>query len=172
MRFLLAGAVMLAVAACAAPAPKITGMPGYRDRSALIGVTSRFDAAKFDGLWYVRAQFDPAAPRLSFGLTEGAMRLGTPVCDAAGVCGDVAEDLPLQRTGKGRFSVTMPSGEARQFWVLWVDEGFRTAVLGNPDGTFGWIVDRSTTGGADRIAAAREILDFNGYDVNLLRMMK
>ena len=67
----------------------------------------------------------------------------------------------------------MPSTlEARQFWVLWVDEGFRTAVLGNPDGTFGWIVDRSTTGGADRIKAAREILDFNGYDTGRLRVVE
>jgi apolipoprotein D and lipocalin family protein len=66
----------------------------------------------------------------------------------------------------------MPGGEMRAFWVLWVDEGFRTAVLGNPDGTFGWIVDRSTRGGADRIRAAREILDFNGYNVSQLRMIE
>lgn len=100
------------------------------------------------------------------------MRLGAPACDASGKCSDVSEDLPLRPRGQGRFSVTMPSGEARDFWVLWVDEGFRTAVLGNPDGTFGWIVDRSTTGGADRIAAAREILDFNGYDVSRLRVTR
>lgn len=169
IRTLLALA-LLGLGACGAPAPKVTELQGYRDRSALIGVTSRYDAARFDGLWYVRAQFDPAAPQLSFRLTPGAMRLGAPACDAAGVCSEVAQDLALRRTGRGQFSVTMPSGERRAFWVLWVDEGFRTAVLGNPDGTFGWIVDRSRTGGGDRIAAAREILDFNGYDVGQLRV--
>jgi apolipoprotein D and lipocalin family protein len=56
--------------------------------------------------------------------------------------------------------------------VLWVDEGFRTAVLGNKVGDFGWIIDRSTTGGAERITAAREILDFNGYAVQMLRTVK
>ena len=76
------------------------------------------------------------------------------------------------RIGKGRYSVKMPNGQNREFWVLWVDEGFRTAVLGNKQGDFGWIVDRSTTGGADRIKAAREILDFNGYNVSLLRTVK
>lgn len=163
---------MIALGACAAPAPKVTSLQGYRDRDALIGVTSRYDARKFDGLWYVRAQFDPAVPKLSFRMMPTAMRLGAQVCDGSGVCGEVAEDLALRRTGQGRFNVTMPSGEQRIFWVLWVDEGFRTAVLGNPDGTFGWIVDRSTTGGADRIKAAREILDFNGYDVSKLKVVK
>ncbi|KIN73227.1 lipocalin family protein [Sulfitobacter guttiformis] len=172
MRFFFVGTVMLALGACAANPPKVTTLQGYRDPDALIGVTSRFEDAKFDGLWYVRAQFDPGVPKLSFRLTPTSMRLGAPVCDVSGLCGEVAEDLALRRNGKGRFTVTMPSGEAREFWVLWVDEGFRTAVLGNRDGTFGWIVDRSTTGGADRIAAAREILDFNGYDVRKLRMMK
>lgn len=100
------------------------------------------------------------------------MRLGVFVCDGAGVCGDYAEDLPTTKNGKGRYSVKMPNGQTREFWVLWVDEGFRTAVLGNKQGDFGWIVDRSTTGGADRIKAAREILDFNGYNVSLLRTVK
>jgi len=172
VRHALVAFALLALGACAATAPKITTLQGYRDRSALIGVTSRFDTERFGGLWYVRAQFDPGAPQLSFRLMPDAMRLGAPACDAAGVCSEVAEDLPLRRLGNGRFSVVMPSGEAREFWVLWVDEGFRTAVLGNPQGTFGWIVDRSTTGGADRIRAAREILDFNGYDVSRLRGME
>lgn len=165
-------AALIALGACAAAPPKITNLQSYRDREALIGVISRFDEAKFDGLWYLRAGFDPAAPQLSFRLTPTAMRLGAPACDATGACSEVAEDLPLQRIGKGRFSVQLPSGEAREFWVLWVDPDFRTAALGNPDGTFGWIIDRSTTGGADRIKAAREILDFNGYDVSQLRVVR
>jgi len=168
---------VLALGACtAAPPPAVTKLQSYRDRSALIGVTSRFDEAKFAGVWYVRAGFDPALGRVSFRMSNTAkgpvMRLGASVCDAAGVCSDVSQDLPLKRISNGRYSTKMPSGETREFWVLWVDEGFRTAVLGNRDGTFGWIVDRSTKGGADRIRAAREILDFNGYKVSQLRTVK
>ncbi|MEP1765229.1 MAG: lipocalin [Sulfitobacter sp.] len=170
-------AAVMALGACAAtpPAPVAVG-PTYRDAQALIGVTSRFDAKKFEGVWYVRAGFDPALGRMAFRLmdtpTGTVMRLGVFVCDGAGVCGDYAEDLPTKRIGKGRFAVTMPNGQVREFWVLWVDEGFRTAVLGNKAGDFGWIADRATTGGADRIKAAREILDFNGYDVSRLRNVK
>lgn len=171
-----AALVVLALGACAAQTPKVTTLQGYRDRSAVIGATSRFDEARFAGVWYIRAGFEPDLGRMAFrmGTSPGGpvMRLGAFVCDPAGICGDFAQDLPLKRLGNGRFVTKMPGGETREFWVLWVDEGFRTAVLGNPDGTFGWIVDRSTKGGADRIRAAREILDFNGYDVSQLKVVK
>lgn len=168
---------MLALGACtSAPQPLVTKVPGYRDQSAVIGVTSRFDARKFEGVWYVREGFDPALGRMAFRLIttpQGqVMRLGAFVCDPAGVCGDFSEDLPVTQLGNGRFRVKMPDGRPREFWVLWVDEGFRTAVLGNKQGDFGWIVDRSTKGGADRIKAGREILDFNGYDLRHLKVAK
>ena len=173
MKWAVGALVALALGACAPPPPKVTTLQSYRDRDALIGVTSRFDAKKFEGLWYVRQAFAPKSDGLSFRMAQGGtMRMGATVCDASGACGTVAEDLAVTRISKGRFRIAMPSGEAREFWVLWVDEGFRTAVLGNPGGTFGWIIDRSTTGGADRIIAAREILDFNGYDVSQLRVVK
>ncbi|WP_299024048.1 lipocalin family protein [uncultured Sulfitobacter sp.] len=173
----LALAALLALGGCVAapPAPVPLG-PTYRDADALIGVTSRYDAQKFAGVWYIRAGFDPALGRMAFRMIDTpkgrVMRLGAFVCDPAGICGDFSEDLPVTRLGKGQFRVTMPDGGTRDFWVLWVDEGFRTAVLGNKQGDFGWIVDRSTKGGADRIKAAREILDFNGYDVSRLKVIR
>ena len=173
--FIISALVALGGCTAELPAPVPIG-PVYRDQSALIGVTSRFDAQKFAGVWYIRAGFDPDIGRMAFRIIDGpkgtVMRLGVFVCDPAGVCGDFSEDLPLTRQGKGQFRVKMPNGQNRDFWVLWVDEGFRTAVLGNKSGDFGWIVDRSTTGGVDRIKAAREILDFNGYDVRQLKVVK
>lgn len=170
-------AAVVVVGGCAvAPPAAVPQSPSYRDQGALIGITSRFDAQKFSGVWYVRAGFDPAIGRMAFRMIDTpqghVMRLGAFVCDGGGVCGDYSEDLPAAKKGKGRYSVRMPDGQTREFWVLWVDEGFRTAVLGNKQGDFGWIVDRSTKGGADRIKAAREILDFNGYNVSQLRVVK
>ena len=176
IRGLLAGA-LVALGACAAELPTpLPVSPIYRDQTALIGVTSRFDEKKFGGVWYVRAGFDRDIGRMAFRIIDGpngsVMRLGAFVCDPAGVCGDYSEDLPLTRQGKGQFRVQMTNGQTRDIWVLWVDEGFRTAVLGNKAGDFGWIVDRSTKGGADRIKAAGEILDFNGYDIRQLKVVK
>ena len=50
-------------------------------------------------------------------------------------------------------------------WVLWMDFDSRTAAIGTPSGAFGFIIDKSLTGGADRITAAREIMDWFGYDL-------
>lgn len=61
-------------------------------------------------------------------------------------------------TGPGRLAVP---GMA-DWWVLWVDSGYRTLALGTPDGRFGFVLDRGRIG-PDRLTAAAEIFDFNGY---------
>lgn len=157
---------LLLLAGCGAQGPALN--EGYRDPSALIGSTSRYDAARFKGVWVVRGSFEAAAPAtVSFVDSTGG--LAFQVCDGGGSC----DGLWLATsTGQGRYSLILPNGETQSLWVLWVDEGFRTAVVGNPAGDFGWILDRKLTGGTDRIKAAREILDFNGYDISQLRMRK
>ena len=72
--------------------------------------------------------------------------------------------------GPGRLEVTFPTLPfgASDYWVLWTDDGYRTAVVGAPDGRSGWILNREPTIPADRLTAAREVLDFNGYDLSRL----
>jgi apolipoprotein D and lipocalin family protein len=53
-------------------------------------------------------------------------------------------------------------------WVHWLDFDNRTAALGAPDGSRVWIMDRSGAP-AERLSAAREILDWYGYDLSRLR---
>jgi len=40
-----------------------------------------------------------------------------------------------------------------------------------PSGRAGWILNRDPQIPSDRLAAAREILDFNGYDLSRLLMV-
>lgn len=63
--------------------------------------------------------------------------------------------------GPGRF--TVGSGEA--WWVLWDEADNRTLVIGTPSGAFGFVLNRDGPISGDRLVAAREILDFNGYDL-------
>lgn len=51
-----------------------------------------------------------------------------------------------------------------ELWVKWMDFDDRTASIGSPSGEFGSIIDKSATGGADRIIAARDIMQWFGYD--------
>lgn len=59
-------------------------------------------------------------------------------------------------------------GSTARLVVMWVDEGFRTAAVGDADGRWAGIIARDRRGGDDRIVAAREILDFNGWDLSKL----
>lgn len=145
---------------------------GFRDAEALIGATSRYDAARFGGEWQVRAAFpgDADLKAVTFAPEGPTLIEQRQTCDSAG-CRNTRTLWALSAEGPGRYTMRAAVGGAeRPFWVLWVDEGFRTAVIGSPDGGYGWILDRQATGGADRIAAAQEILAFNGYDLGALEM--
>ena len=163
-RALLALALAL-LAGCGARVPDTAH--GLRDSKALIGATSRYDAERFKGPWLVRDSFGDGVAQVA--LVETTKGPAFQLCTQVG-CGDGGTLWLAQQQGQGRYVLSRPDGSTRTLWVLWVDEGFRTAVVGNPAGDFGWILDRSASGGADRIAAAREILDFNGYDTDQLRI--
>lgn len=167
-----AAGLMLLAGCAAAPDDPLAGWPSYRDRTQPIASKALFDPAAFAGDWQVVARYPTpfeagcAASTFRF---EGA-RVGYACADAAGTtirqaAGAVATVAPA------RLEVTMPGAEfpAPAFWVLWVDESYRTAVIGTPDGRAGWILNRGAQIPADRRTAAREILDFNGYDLTQLQ---
>ncbi|MDQ2095692.1 hypothetical protein [Rhodalgimonas zhirmunskyi] len=54
-------------------------------------------------------------------------------------------------------------------WVLWVDDGHRTAVLSVPSGRWALILNRGKRIPADRRRAALDILDWSGFDLASLR---
>jgi apolipoprotein D and lipocalin family protein len=67
--------------------------------------------------------------------------------------------------GPGRFTL----GAGAPWWVLWDDADNRTLAIGTPSGAFGFVLNRGADIPSDRIVAAREILDFNSYDLSRLR---
>lgn len=102
-----------------------------------------FDMARFEGTWR------DISSGATWQITDSA--LTTPTMQGA-----------LSLTGPGRMSV---SGSAAPLWVLWVDEGYRTVVIGTPDRSFAYILNRGGDIAPDRLRAAREILEWNGYDI-------
>ena len=88
-----------------------------------------------------------------------ALRLRGTLC-MAGKAEAVSGLAPL--VGPGRLRV---NGE--DWWVIWVDVGYRTMAIATPSGRFGVILDRGAIPG-DRLNAAEEIFDFNGYRTEAL----
>ena len=155
-----AAALLLAVglAACAAPVPQEITLP-LRNPTAPLGGTSRFDAARFAGDWQTVACLGTCAATVRYLMaTEGVF-----LRRAEGV------DTPYLIPAPG---VLRQMGGTQTLVVMWVDEGFRTAAVGDADGRWAAILDRSRTPGADRVKAAREILDFNGWDVSKLKRVQ
>lgn len=147
-----------------------------RDPSAPFASIASFDPVRFGGRWYEVAAFPSVAaiaclsswteytPR-----PDGTLGLGRFCRSADGsVTQTAGRAIPV---GPGRLSVTFAGddGQPATWWVLWVDEGYRTAVIGTQSGRGAWVLNRDPNAPADRLAAAREILDFYGYDPSRLR---
>lgn len=168
-----AAAALLAalLAGCAAPGSQ-DGR--YRDTGVPLSVTTRSAPGLMEGEWKVRAAFPAdrdleAVHHLAEWRGGPAFELVRKSCEDNGDCEVAGEIWQADKLGLNRWRIHSPHGnDQRELWVIWVDEGYRTAAIGEPDGGYAWVLDRSATGGEDRIAAAREILDFNGYDTTAL----
>jgi apolipoprotein D and lipocalin family protein len=164
--------LLLLLAACAREVPDAPPAASFRDRARPIASTTRGGPADLAGEWVVSAAFPGER---GFGASLGA---GSRIVVTANAAGDVTWAFPSPQggsaqvtgamgpTGPGRYAVGAPG--APELWILWVDDDFRTAAVGTPDGSFGWIMDRPGAASPDRTEAARRMLEFNGYDPSRL----
>ncbi len=150
-----------------APAPV-----AYRDPAAVISSTTAFDPARFQGDWQVVGAFGAGAAcgvlAESWVIENGAFTVRGTDC-AGGRTRGFATRARL--VGPGRLLRATRGGE-EALWVLWVDGDYRIAAIGTPSGAFGRIMARPGVARADLTEAARQVLDFNGYDLSQLRMMR
>jgi apolipoprotein D and lipocalin family protein len=150
---ILKAVVFLALLASCGPM-----MQGQRRADAPMQAIVGFEPGRFAGDWHeVAAIGRPPGARWSvMPGPEGALRVSTSR-DGAGQGRVIAP---------GRFTL---STFAAPLWVLWADADMRSVVLGTPDGSFAILLDRAARMPPDRLQAAREILDWNGYDLSALR---
>ena len=174
MRALIAFALL---AACATPfeGEKLGGFGEvYRDTTVPIASKAIFDAERYLGTWYEVARYPVFFERGCVGVTATYGQNPDGTISVLNTCkapdGSVTSRIEgsAEIVGPGRLKVSFPSVPfgASDYWVLWVDEGYRTAVVGAPNGKSGWILNRDPQIPTDRLNPAREVLDFNGYDLS------
>ncbi|WP_370400831.1 hypothetical protein [Sulfitobacter sp. JB4-11] len=153
-RAFLAVSTALLLGACAAPLSE--QKTDLRNPDAILAGTTRFDKVRFAGDWQTLACIGACADASTYVVAT--------------------DDAYVRVAGDGQtgFDVTAPGvlrerGGGQTLVVMWVDDGFRTAAVGDAAGTWAAVIDRARPGSADRIRAATEILDFNGWDVSQMR---
>ncbi|KQI67275.1 lipocalin [Loktanella sp. 3ANDIMAR09] len=171
--------ILLLLAACAKPLPdeQVGGLfEVYRDRDQPIASAALFQPDRYVGRWYEVARYPVPFEAGCTGVTADYAALPDGSLSVLNTCRNA--DGTVRSTIQGRADIVGPGRLKVSFdnvpfvradyWVLWVDEGYRTAVVGAPDGRSGWILNRTPDIPADRLTAAKEVLDFNGYDLNRL----
>jgi len=148
----------------------------YRDTDAPISSKAVFEPERYLGTWHEVARYPVpfeagcVGVTATYGLRDDGLLSVLNICRNA----DGTEKSRIEGTaeivGPGRLKVRFASVPfvAADYWVLWTDDDYRTAVVGAPNGRSGWILNRTADIRADRFDAARDILEFNGYDLSRL----
>lgn len=169
MRLPLVLTAAIALAAC-------TG-PSFRDTTKPIAARQDFQPERYLGQWYEIARFPV---RFEEGCTATTAQYGpidATTISVLNTCHKGTPDGPAESIS-GKATIVAP-GElkvrfasvpfvAADYWVLWVDEDYQTAVVGVPSGTSGWILARTPAIDAKRRAEAEAALERNGYDTSKL----
>lgn len=148
----------------------------YRDTDVPIASKALFEPERYLGTWFEVARYPVPFEAGCAGVTAEYGALPDGKISVLNTCRtlDGAVRSTISGTaavvGPGRLKVSFPSVPfgAADYWVLWTDADYRTAVVGAPNGRSGWILNREPTIPDDRLNAAREVLDFNGYDLDRL----
>jgi len=182
MTRIFAGLMLALLVACTQKdAPVVVVLPAesYRDPTAQIASQTDVTANRMAGDWAIRQRFasqsGPASGMSLSVLPNGALQWTYETDECLNdVCMSRDVLVFLEPTGPGRWTPRDPelAGFDDEIWVMWMDFDTRTATLGTPSGEFGWIMDKNTTGGRDRITAARDIMDWFGYDVQRLEEVR
>ena len=147
----------------------------WRNTGTEIYSNAVLNMADLKGDWQQVASF-AEVPEAS--CKPGKVRFGTPEGGAVPVQADLCLDGARQ-TYAGQAALPVPgrlipaaagTGSIGQpWWIIWADVNLRTLVIGTPSGEMGFILNRDGRLPADRLAAAREILEWNGYDLERLQ---
>lgn len=148
------------------------GAPEGPIRNVGVPITSLalYDPARMAGDWHLVAAYGeevacgPVTERWT-PRGDGTLAVSGTACRGAS---RVSLDTVALPSGPGRFERRGVSGR-ETLWVLWADADDRVAVIGTPDGGFGRILSREPALRPDLMQAARQVLDFNGYDLARLR---
>lgn len=164
-------ALPLLLAAC-------MGGPSYRDTGVPIATAMQVDLNRYQGLWYEIARFPVSFEEGCVGVTAEYSLRPDGTVRVVNTCRDGDLSAPPESAEATARAVDSTRAKLKvdfvpfipftdgDYWILDIDEGYRTAVIGTPDGTAGWILAREPRIGAERLERGYDVLRRAGYDVS------
>ena len=156
--------------------------PSFRDTSVPIPTAMQIDLNRYQGLWYEIARFPVSFEEGCVGVTaeytvnpDGTVKVvntcregslaATPRSSEATAEAVDASNAKL----KVDFVPYIPF-TAGDYWILDIDEGYQTVVVGNPDGTAGWVLARQPQISEARLERGYAVLREAGYDLSQITL--
>jgi len=163
----------LLLAACA-------GGPSYRDTTVPLATAMQVDLNRYQGLWYEIARFPVSFEEGCVGVTAEYTLNPNGTVKVVNTCREGTLSAPPRSSEA--IAETVDSSNSRlkvdfvplipftsgDYWVLDLDEGYQTVVVGTPTGFAGWILARQPQISEARINRGIEVLRANGYDTSQL----
>lgn len=163
----------LLLAACAPPA---------RDAAVGMSVVQSVDLPRYMGRWYEIARIPNSFEKGCAGVTADYALQDNGTIRVVNSCREGEVDGRLRQVvGEARvvapgklkvgFVKWLPFAEG-DYWLLDLAPDYSIAVVGAPEGNFGWILARTPAISAKALQAAVAVMAANGYDTDRLELVK
>lgn len=139
--------------------------PNYGNGQKNLVSLAQFDPRDMSGSYNEIAGFHDPRAGCALGRMVADTASPTPSVNFAGCHGVAPHRAALRMVGPGRMAI----GE-KLLWVLWADPERDVLVLGAPDRSSGAVLSRNAHISPDKMHVAREIFDWNGFDVRRLAL--
>jgi apolipoprotein D and lipocalin family protein len=145
----------------------------YRNTDVPMVAQADFEPEDYLGTWYEIARYPVPFQRGCTATQATYAPLAPGRISVLNTCRDGSPDGPLKQiegtadiVGPGQLKVQFPSVPfvRSDYWVLWVDETYQTALVGVPNGRAGWILARTPEISPEARAQAEAVLRANGND--------
>lgn len=146
----------------------------YRDADVNMTAKQDFDALRYLGTWYEIARYPVPFQSGCVATTAKYEPINSSTVGVINTCREDALNGKVKQI-EGRADIVSP-GKLKvsfdgvpfvkgDYWVLWTDKSYTTAVVGVPSGKAGWILSRTPKIGPESRADAERVLRENGYDL-------
>lgn len=155
---------------------------GYRNKDVPITPVATVDLDRYQGRWYEIARFPNSFEKGCVGVTADYSIKPSGLVKVVNTC--IKGSLNgRKRVAEGTaFPVNLGKSKLRVdfvplipftsgwYWVLGLDDAYRTVVVGNPSGSTGWILAREPQISEARLQWGYDVLRRNGYDVSQMTL--